>query len=98
MNALIDPSTSVSYIQSWTTGKSPSPIYAVYLNSARVCQVDQVTFEVAEPIFWIVCDSNVIADQFYCDTVTFAINPVVNAIEPTSPKSTQPASTGTQTL
>ena len=31
----------------------------------RVCQVEQVSFEVAQPLFWTACPDDCIADQWY---------------------------------
>lgn len=31
----------------------------------RVAQVDEIGFEVAEPLFWIGCPSDCVADQWY---------------------------------
>ena len=31
----------------------------------RVAQIDELGFEVAEPLFWIGCDNNCVADQWY---------------------------------
>lgn len=89
MNALIDPTTTmVSYTQSWvevlpaTDPKKYKPLYAQYPNSARVCEVTAMPFEVAPPLFWTPCADDVVADQFYYDTVTTVIAPVVNAPYP----------------
>lgn len=81
MKALIDPRASVSYISSWA-GDPLKPVYSVYDNSARVCEVVDTDFPVAEPLFWVDCDPSVVADQFWYDTVTSVISPVVNAPKP----------------
>jgi hypothetical protein len=92
--ALIDPTTSVQHIIGWTA--SPiAPIYATYPNSARVAEVTSTTFEVASPLFWTECADDIVADQWYYDTVALAIYPVVNA--PGSEQS-QPTVEGAQTL
>lgn len=98
MKAFIDPTTTVSYVSSWKAGSPPMPIFIVYPNSARVAQVepDDKTFPIAEPYFWIDCADNVIADQFYYDTVTKVINPIVNAPMPAA--NIQPETSGTQTI
>ena len=36
-------------------------------NGYRVAQICQQEFEVAEPLFWVTCASNVVADQFWYD-------------------------------
>lgn len=84
MKSLIDPNTSVQHIVSWTDTKPYKPVYETYLNSARVCEVEEVEFDVAPPLFWVDCADDVVADQFYYDTVNLIINPVVNAPFPTT--------------
>jgi hypothetical protein len=97
--AFIDPTTSVQYVVSWkpaTQYSPPTPVMATYPNSARVCQVvpDGETFPIAEPYFWTTCPSDVVADQWYYDTVNKTFNLIVNAPYPAA--SDQPATTGTQ--
>jgi hypothetical protein len=81
MKALIDPRFSVQYVDSWS-GTPLKPVYATYPDSARVCQVADAEFEVAQPLFWVDCADDVIADQFYYDTQQNSIFPVVNAPKP----------------
>lgn len=81
MKALIDPRFSVQYVDSWS-GTPLKPVYATYPDSARVCQVADAEFEVAQPLFWVDCADNVIADEFYYDTQQNIIFPVVNAPKP----------------
>ena len=101
MQALISPNEApITYIASYTTATPPQPVYATYPNSCRVAQVepDADIFPVGEPLFWTACADNVVADQFYYDTVNKVINPIVNA--PAPPKTAapdQPATTGTVT-
>jgi len=58
----------------------------------RVAEVTDNQFDVAQPLFWVDCDDNIIADQYFYDTATQQILPVpVPVLEP------QPI-TGTQTL
>ena len=46
---------------------SPMEIVIDYLGNegVRVCQVEQVSFEVAQPLFWTACPDDCIADQWY---------------------------------
>jgi len=91
MKALIDPTTThIQYISSWVAPVSPNtlytPVYAVYSNSARVCQVepnDQI-FPVAEPLFWTDCSNDCVQDQWWYDTINNVCNPIVNAPYPTN--------------
>jgi hypothetical protein len=65
-NALIAPNESpVQYISGWTTDTPPEPIYTSIENSWRVAQVETQTFEVSAPLFWTLCDNDVMANQFY---------------------------------
>jgi hypothetical protein len=81
MKALIDPRVSVQYVASWS-GNPLKPVYETYPNSARVCQVEDNEFDVAEPLFWVDCDPSVVADQYWYDTISGEINPIVNVPYP----------------
>jgi hypothetical protein len=92
-NALISPSESVSYISDWSDTKQP--IYTVIPNAERVAEVSDTTFEVAPPLFWVVCTDDVVANEYYYDSATTTIVQV----PPPAPYPTDtPISTGTQTL
>ena len=78
--ALCDTTTSVQYISSWQDGNA---VYETYPNSARVCEVADSEFPVYQTLIWVDCEDNVVADQYYYDTETQAINPVENAPQPT---------------
>jgi len=74
--ALISPNESVSYISGWTEAtltKPPQPIYTTIPNADRVAEVMDTPFEVALPLFWVDCADNVVADQWYYDSVTATI-------------------------
>jgi hypothetical protein len=71
--ALISPNESVSYISSWTSATPPQPVYTLIPNADRVAEVMDTPFEVALPLFWVDCADNVVADQWYYDSVTAAI-------------------------
>jgi len=94
-NALIDPTTSVQFIAAWTSSTPYKPIIETYANSARVCEVSDASFDVAPPLFWTPCAEGVIADQWYYDTVTAQLNPVVNAPFPELAPS-EPTQTGAE--
>lgn len=93
-NAIIDPREQVSKIIGWTSATPPLPIPQEIPNSARVAEVADQTFPVAEPLFWVQCDDNVVADQWYFDTVTQEI--LVVPAPP--PAGDQPSVSGAQTL
>lgn len=77
-NALIDPTVSVSHVESWSTTKPAHAVMTVYPNSARVCEVADTPFDVGLPLFWVDCSDTVLADQFYYDTETAELLPVVS--------------------
>jgi hypothetical protein len=83
MKALIDPQTSVKHIVSWTDTEPYKPVFETYLDSARVCEVEETQFDVATPLFWVNCADNVVADEFYFDTSNQTIKPIVNVPYPT---------------
>jgi hypothetical protein len=90
--ALISPNESpIQYISGWT--EKNQPVYSTYPNSCRVAEVEQAEFEVAPPLFWVDCADDIVADQFYFDTVTDEILPVVNVPKPVLE---QPESSGLQ--
>lgn len=101
MKCLINSNEPVSKIVSWVKnsnwdGKSKNeylPEYAVISNAARICQVepDNKVFPIAEPLFWVDCHNNVVTDQFYFNTATNEILPIVNAPVPvfTQPEGNQ---------
>lgn len=93
MKALISPNENpIYFVSGWILNPSPSflspgkylPKFSAYPNSCRVAQVvlDDQIFSVAEPLFWFDCADDVVADQFYFDTVNQTINPIVNAPSP----------------
>lgn len=42
----------------------------------RVAEVSQQQFEVSEPLFWVACANNVVADQFWYDPSDQTIKPI----------------------
>ena len=46
---------------------SPTQQVIDYLGNkgVRICQVEQVSFEVAQPLFWTACPDDCIADLWY---------------------------------
>ena len=89
--ALISPNEApIQYISGWGDAPPYKPVYSNYDNSCRVAEVLDTAFEVAQPLFWVDCADDVVADQFYYDTVAQTINPIVNA--------PSPATSGLQTV
>lgn len=75
--ALISPNESpIKYVSSWTSDTPPQPIFTEILNSCRVAEVANAKFEVAEPLFWVDCANDVIADQYYYNTNDNEIYPI----------------------
>lgn len=97
-NALVDPRDAVDNVVGWIPNTNPpQPIIQVIPNSARVAEVADQTFPVAEPLFWIDCADDVVADQWYYDTDTQAIIVIPNPA-PKPSAADQPIVTGAQTL
>lgn len=72
--ALIDPTAQVYYISAWNNPVPPSTTYTpantLLENSARVAEVAASDFPVAQPLFWVECADDIVADQWYYDTST----------------------------
>jgi hypothetical protein len=87
MKALINPNESVNHIVNWELNpnwdqvnprKKYLPINEIILNAQRVCDVTENAFEIGEPLFWIDCANDTVADQFYYDNQSKEIKPIVN--------------------
>lgn len=90
-NALISPNEQVSYISAWTSSKPPQPVYELIPDSARVAQISTEIFPIAEPLFWIECSDEAVADVWYYNTSTGELL-LVPAPEPA------PSNTSTTTI
>jgi hypothetical protein len=66
MKALISPNEmfSLTWVSSWD---GDTPVYSEILNCQRVAEVepDNKIFEVAQPLYWIDCSDNCVADVWY---------------------------------
>jgi hypothetical protein len=58
------------------------------LNGYRVAQVEEVTFPVGDPTYWMGCADDVVADQWYFNTATQQIT-IVPPVIPTVIQPTQ---------
>jgi hypothetical protein len=97
-NAIIDPRQSVSEVTGWVPNTNPpEAIIQEIPNSARVAEVAEQTFPVAEPLFWTPCADDVVADQWYYDMISANIY-VVPAPPPVSGSADQPVVTGAQVI
>jgi hypothetical protein len=104
MKALISPNEISPYIASWTydtSTKSWVPVFEDVPDSWRVAQVQEDSFEVASPLFWVDCASDVVADEWYYQSSTGVIlaipapAPIPENV-PAAPE--QPSVSGAQTL
>lgn len=94
MKALISPNEApIYYISEWILNPRPKdipgkyiPVWNSYPNSCRVAEVepDDKIFPVADPLFWTTCPDDCVADQWWYDTVTQTVQPIVNAPAPTN--------------
>lgn len=91
--ALISPNELITYTSGWTDQVPPQPIYTTVPNGERVAEVSENPFEVAPPLYWVDCADNIVADQFYYDSV---LNTFV--IVPDPAPQPQPTVDGAQTL
>lgn len=90
--ALIDPREKVLQVIGYDS--KGNPIEQPILNAARVAEVINFLFAVAEPLFWVNCADDVKADQWYYDTV----QQQCFVIPSPPPASDQPSAIGAQTL
>lgn len=67
MKALLDPQSSISRITKWTDTEPYTPFIETYENSVRVAEVAEMDFPVSLPLFWVDCNDDVIADEYYFD-------------------------------
>lgn len=97
--ALINPNQTATYISSWEliNGRY-EPIYNDYIDSQVVCDVSASEFPVAEPLFWLDCEDDVISYEYYYDTQSSTIKAVINAPYPIDPEKDQPITSGLQDL
>ena len=86
MNALINPLEQAMQIVSWSgTGTKDDPIKPIVEpieNSAVIAEVEEQTFDVAEPLFWIECANTINADDYFYNTQDQQIYPIENAPQP----------------
>lgn len=88
MKALIDPNQSVKNITSYITIVKDGVTYYETVredipNSQRICQIEETTFEVASPLYWIDCGSSINPNTHYYDSSDSTIKEIVNASPPT---------------
>lgn len=71
---LIDPNTKVFYVSAWNApekqGDPYTPVLTEVPNSDRLAEVIDHEFDVAEPLFWVDCPDEAVADQWYYNNST----------------------------
>jgi hypothetical protein len=62
---------------------SPKEIVYNYDNStgARIAQVDENGFDIAEPLFWVTCNNSIVADKYYYSNGQIQIIPTPPTLE-----------------
>lgn len=72
-------------MQALISPNEPVYSYDETLLGSRVAEVEQDTFPVAPPLFWVPCSSEVVADQFYWSNGEILPVPVPPVPEPVTP-------------
>lgn len=104
MKALISPREISPYVAGWTynsKSKQWEPVFDDVPDSWRVAQVQEDAFEIAEPLFWVDCADNIVADLWFYQTSTGEILPIPDPASipaETPAESGQPTVVGAQTL
>lgn len=81
MKALISPEEifNYSWISSWyKTNDEWHPVYSEILNCQRVAEVEEndKIFSVAEPLYWLDCPDDCVADKWYFKDGQILIKPL----------------------
>jgi len=92
MKALVSPDNNTpQYISSWTAQPENDlgeitylPNYSDISNAQAIVQIEENTFEVSSPMFWVDCNSSVTAFNWYYDTSDSTIKEIapLNASNP----------------
>lgn len=85
MKALVSPNETVKYISEYQLidGKHISVLMDIS-NGQKIVEVSENQFEVADPLFWIDCNSSVNATEYYYDTSDSTIK-LISDLEPDIP-------------
>jgi hypothetical protein len=64
MKALISPEEKqhITYISAWVDGQAE---YSTIENCQRIAEVSETEFDVAQPLFWVDCPDDCVADGWY---------------------------------
>jgi hypothetical protein len=98
MKALINPNESAKYVISWE--RQGFQLIPTFENiGAKVCQISDVDFEVASPLFWVDCDATINDTIHYYDLATNSFKEIpANVDYVPQPATDQPTTNGTQTI
>lgn len=80
--ALIDTQTAIQHIVGWTDEPDPKPIYETYPNSARICEVADVAFEVHSSLIWVDCADDINGAEYWYNTEAKEVKPIENVQAP----------------
>lgn len=73
-SALIDVNFQLQYVSSWSPDPDHPgkyiPVYSPVPNGQRVAEVSAAPFPVAQPLYWLDCPDDIVADINYYDTVS----------------------------
>lgn len=95
-HALISPNEQAVAVTAWTkVGNTYQPVFTPIQDGVRLCEVAQEAFPVAEPLFWVDCADDVVADMYYYNTAT---QEILKTPDPAPYPVEQPSATGAQTL
>jgi hypothetical protein len=91
MKALIDPNSTVERISAWTNPTTDSDGFTHYTstleeitNGQIICEIKDTEFQVADPLFWVDCNSSVTAEDYYYDGSDSTIKLINNEPFPSS--------------
>ena len=79
--ALIDLNCEVWYVSGYVTVDNENkPVSDPLSNSARVCQIEDVEFDInTDSLRWVDCNTSVNVDDYYYDTSDSTIKLIPNA-------------------
>lgn len=83
--ALVNPNLTASYISEWlhnVQNDTYTAVYSVYANSQLIEDVEDSEFDVAQPLYWLDCNDNVVTYRWYLDTSDNQIKEIVDAPYP----------------
>jgi len=85
MKALISPNETMKYISEYqfSDGENISVLMDIP-NGQRIVEVAENQFEVADPLFWVDCNSSVNTNEYYYDPSDSAIK-LISDLEPPIP-------------